>query len=118
MRATQMERSENIRQRRIKGLVKLGIGMLGAAAMFVLALYLQNTGYQIGPKAGILLAIPGAFGLAGLLELVTGKKFSEISAWWDGLKGWQRGVYGTAAFLVIAFIVIVVVTIVVSITEQ
>jgi hypothetical protein len=105
---------ETTGERRRKGLLKLGIGIVGAAAMFFLTMYIRQRGYLIGPKGGILFAIPGAFGLAGLLELATGRKFSEISDWWDGLKGWQRGVYGTAAFLIAFTVFCVVLAIVLS----
>ena len=40
--------------------------------------------------------IPGAFALVGLLQLVSGVPFSELSTRWDSLAGWQRGFLGVA----------------------
>jgi hypothetical protein len=39
--------------------------------------------------------LPGGLAVAALLQLVTGVPFSEWSARWGSLKGWQRGVFGT-----------------------
>jgi hypothetical protein len=40
------------------------------------------------------VAIPIAFSFAGLGQVVTGIRFTELSARWDSLQGWQRGVFG------------------------
>ena len=40
------------------------------------------------------LAIPGAFALAGAVQAITGAPFSQLSANWNSLAGWQRGVIG------------------------
>ena len=41
-----------------------------------------------------VLAIPGGFALAGALQTITGVRFSTLSANWNSLAGWQRGVIG------------------------
>ena len=35
----------------------------------------------------------------GLVQVVSGVPFSELSSRWDALQGWQRGVLGTLIFL-------------------
>ena len=40
------------------------------------------------------LAIPGAFALGGVVQAITGVRFSTISTRWSSLAGWQRGVIG------------------------
>jgi hypothetical protein len=60
-----------------------------------------------GPFKMILIALPGAFGLAGLLELATGIRFQDISSAWDSLAGWQRGVLGTLIVIAAFFLMMV-----------
>jgi hypothetical protein len=43
--------------------------------------------------------VPGAFALAGLVQFVSGVPFAELSAKWDSLQGWQRGVLGVIIFV-------------------
>ncbi|OYU44978.1 MAG: hypothetical protein CFE44_10000 [Burkholderiales bacterium PBB4] len=45
------------------------------------------------------MGLPGAFALAGLIELVTGSEFQKLSGAWDGLKSWQRGIFGIVVVL-------------------
>ena len=47
----------------------------------------------------LLMMAPGGFALAGLMQLMTGVPFSDLSDRWNGLKGWQRGVIGLVTFL-------------------
>jgi hypothetical protein len=47
----------------------------------------------------IALAAPGGFGLAGLVQAVSGVPFAALSDKWNALEGWQRGVYGVGIFV-------------------
>jgi hypothetical protein len=50
---------------------------------------------------------PVGWAFAGLLELMTGVPFKEMSRRWDELRGWERGLLGTmVAFF--AFILMIV----------
>lgn len=49
--------------------------------------------------------IPGAFFLAGLIQLVSGVPFVELAERWDALHGWQRGVLGTLIVLLSAVVI-------------
>ncbi|NNE19419.1 MAG: hypothetical protein HKN10_13165 [Myxococcales bacterium] len=61
---------------------------------------LHSVGIKVRGLALIPLALPGAYALVGLLELLTGSSFSELSRRWDALRGWQRGVLGTVVVIV------------------
>ena len=80
---------------RTKGLLKVVGGGIGFALLFatVLKSGLGDPKHG-GPFKMIAMGLPGAFGLAGLIELVTGIEFTQLSNAWDGLAGWQRGVLG------------------------
>jgi hypothetical protein len=43
--------------------------------------------------------VPGAFALVGLLQLVSGVPFTELSSRWNSLAGWQRGILGVGIVL-------------------
>jgi hypothetical protein len=77
---------------------------LGAGLVFVLLAFggakLAESGWSI---SGWGWGIPGAFAFAGLIQLVSGVPFSELSSRWDSLAGWQRGILGVA--IVIASLV-------------
>lgn len=57
-----------------------------------------------GPFRMIAMGVPGAFALAGLIELVTGIEFQRIASAWDDLAGWQRGVLGILV-VILAFVI-------------
>lgn len=76
------------------------------AAMAVPLFALPRLGFQLRPLGMIPFALPGAFALQGLVELIVGVPFVELARRWDQLKGWQRGVLGTIIVLV-ALVVIV-----------
>ena len=76
---------------RMQGVKKIAIGalvMVAAIGAFVLLKMNNMTVY------GAAWGIPGAIILVGLLEVVGGVPFIEISSKWDSLKGWQRGILG------------------------
>lgn len=72
--------------------IKLFTGSLICAAVIIL-IYSEDS--HIIKQLIIPLAVPGAFALMGLLEVITGVPFKEISGKWDSLSGWQRGVLVT-----------------------
>jgi hypothetical protein len=43
--------------------------------------------------------LPVAWVLAGVLQIVTGVPFQELSDKWDNMAGWQRGLIGVSVFL-------------------
>ena len=83
-----------------------GLKLLGGALVFAAILaYLMQHGLEPGrtPFKIIGPAIPGAFALVGLVEVVTGMHVTEVASAWDALAGWQRGILGTLV-VVIAFV--------------
>lgn len=50
-------------------------------------------------------AMPGALACAGLIEGITGVPFARFSEHWDRLKGWQRGLLGSAVLFAFAALV-------------
>jgi hypothetical protein len=86
---------------RTSGLLKV-IGS-GAAFALVLGTVLKNglgDPSHGGPFKMIAMGVPGAFALAGLIELITGIEFQRLASAWDGLAGWQRGVLGIVIVIV------------------
>lgn len=74
--------------------VKLFTGALLFAAVITLISNLNLEESPIVKQLIIPLAVPGAYALMGLLEIITGVGFKEISGKWDGLAGRQRGLLG------------------------
>ncbi|MBU2709358.1 hypothetical protein KCM76_25405 [Zooshikella marina] len=87
---------------RNKGLKKFVLGMLAGFVAGLFLYWLRKQGYVLNSFAMIVIAAPAAWGLVGLLEMVTSRPFSEMEDWWNGLRGWQRGVLGLL-IVVIAF---------------
>jgi len=59
-----------------------------------------SSGYHISFKlSGFAGLLPVAWVLAGVLQIVTGVPFDELSDRWDNLAGWQRGLIGVSVFL-------------------
>jgi hypothetical protein len=81
---------------RVSGLVMFLIAGAFATAFTLAAhwLRLHNT-----MMYGFGWGVPGAFALAGLIQFVSGVPFTQLSAKWDSLKGWQRGVLGVIIFV-------------------
>ena len=82
---------ENIR---LSGLLKTVIGIIGATAAGFFIAWIRKQGYELGWGGWIIFGAPGAYGASGLLELITGVPFFELSEKWDDLAGWQRGLLG------------------------
>lgn len=86
---------------RMKGLLKVVLGTAGfAIGLGIVHYILPHFKLQPTPVGLVPLALPGAYALAGLMELITGLSFLEMAMRWDQLKGWQRGVLGTLVVLV------------------
>lgn len=74
--------------------IKLSSGILLCLIIFLLIDYFKLENSSIVKQEIIPLAVPGAYALIGLLEIITGTPFLEISKKWDSLAGWQRGILG------------------------
>lgn len=81
--------------------LKLTSGALMCLLVFLFIYSLNLEEVLIVKQTIIYLAIPGACTLIGLLEIISGVPFVEISNKWDSISGWQRGVLGI--FIVVAF---------------
>lgn len=84
---------------RLRGLLKLVAGAAGFSAVFW---FILNFGAEpdfggVRGRGGIAIVagLPGAFALVGLIELCTGVRFTDLADYWDSLKAWQRGIFGT-----------------------
>ena len=86
------------------GAKKIALGIVGSVVAWYLVAWIRSEGYTPNAFMMIPLATPAAWGLAGLLEVVTGLEFTSIARKWDRLAGWQRGVLG---LLVVALAVVV-----------
>ncbi|MEO1321089.1 MAG: hypothetical protein AAFV30_11075 [Pseudomonadota bacterium] len=53
----------------------------------------------------IVMGVPGALALSGLLEILTGRSFMQLASAWDALAPWKRGVYGVLVVLAAAVII-------------
>ena len=62
-------------------------------------------GLEVTPKGLMLAAIPGAYGLVGLMEVATGISYGQWARKWDSMKGWQRGLLGL--FIVCVFFALI-----------
>jgi len=81
---------------RLGGLTTFFVGGLGAVAVVWFGQHLGESG---GKLIGLGWAVPAAIALVGLVQLVSGVPFTELSRRWDSLAGWQRGVLGTLIFI-------------------
>jgi hypothetical protein len=88
---------------RLKGLLHfLGFGAVVAVALWwLIAQRVDRPGVISSGWSPWLyvLMVPGGIALAGLVQFVSGVPFSQLSERWDGLKGWQRGIFGVLIFL-------------------
>ena len=92
---------------------KIRLGLVSSFLYFgVLAFYafcLSDRGYGIytSPAGLVLGLLPVAWALAGVLQLITGTPFEELSRRWDSLSGSARGGIGISVF-VIGLVVVMV----------
>jgi hypothetical protein len=84
-------------------LTGLAVFMTGLAIAGFVIPYL---GIRLTPLGLLPFALPGAYALAGVLEIMTGLSFADLGDRWNRLKGWERGVYGTISVLLIGAIII------------
>ncbi|MEO6569687.1 MAG: hypothetical protein ABIO94_13055 [Opitutaceae bacterium] len=92
------------RKRGLKQMAFGGIVFAGAVVLVNWVLPRWNLRLEIGGLFGF--AAIGAWFLVGLVQVVTNKPFHYWGQKWMQLKGWQRGILGTA-ILVVATVVIV-----------
>jgi len=94
---------------RRKGFSRFIIGLGAFAVGLTIPLFvLPYFRHQLTPTGMIPFALPGAYALSGLIELITGVDFFEFARRWDELKGWQRGIFGTFIVLVAGLLIITV----------
>jgi len=75
---------------RSRAAVKLVLAGGASVAVWLFLRWLASTGREIhGPDELIAAALPGAYALVGLVELLTGVRFATLSAGWDSLRGWR-----------------------------
>ncbi len=91
---------------RRKGYKKLCIGSVALIVVSSFVYWLQLQGYSPTSFALMGLAAPVAIGLVGFLEVLMNRPFSEMEAWWNSLKGWQRGLLGLLV-VIVAFSVLI-----------
>ncbi len=92
---------------RRSGLLLLCCGTFLFVLLAIAGTMLATRGWHL---QGYGIGIPGAIALVGLVQLVSGVPFGKLATQWDSLKGWQRGILGTAivigAFLILAVIML------------
>lgn len=91
---------------RVHGLKLIAAAGGLCAALIGLVFLLARMGYTPGMGAMVGLAVPFVPLLGGMVEVVTGISFFDLARRWDGLKGWQRGVYGTSIVVLALFSVV------------
>jgi len=82
---------------RLRGLILCVVGFGIAAAMILVQM-------GFGTNALIISGIPGAIGLVGLIELVSGYPFYKIAAKWDAMHGLVR--FGLGLVIIVAVVLI------------
>ncbi len=88
------------------GLLKLIAGLAMYAAVWLYVYRQAGFGDSRGGTFYIILmGVPGALALSGLLEITTGRSFTELAKRWDELAPWQRGVFGTGIIIAAATLV-------------
>jgi len=86
-----------------------------ATVLYVGSLVLVVFGYlkiKFNPFYLAFGLAPVGWFLAGILQMVTGVPFTELSDKWDALAGWQRGVIGISVFiggLIVLFLVCMII---------
>ncbi len=95
-----------MKRERQQGLLKLAGGLLLYAAIW---LYVYRQGGFGDSRGGtfyiIVMGLPGAVALIGLLEIVTGHSFTRYAARWDELEPWKRGAYGMITVIAAATLI-------------
>jgi hypothetical protein len=79
-------------RRRARWKIAAGIVLAVAWVVFIRFLHTETT----WTVRGLGIGVPAVPFLIGVLELISGRSFSDLSRRWDALKGWQRGLIGTA----------------------
>jgi len=84
-----MDGAEKVRRRALRLFL---VSVLLSIPVTVCTVWLAARGWDsFAPGIGAPL-VPVLYFLT---ELMTGVRFYELSRRWDGLRGWQRGVFGT-----------------------
>lgn len=93
-----LQPDDNLKQEAFK---KIKYGIIGTI-VYVIVLFLISfsiLNIKINPLALGTGLLPVAWVLAGVIELLTGIPFIQLSNKWDSLAGWQRGLIGLSVFI-------------------
>ena len=96
---------------RLIGLAKLLAGSAAYAAGFWFVLTYGDEpwfdNHYRGPVAwAVVAALPGVFGLIGLIELLSGRRIRDVAARWQSITPWKRWLL-SIAIIVIAMALVV-----------
>lgn len=82
-------------------LKKIKVGAVVTALYIGVFVGVSVAGYKVTFKPISIVPglLPVAWLLAGVLQMVTGVPFEDLSQKWDDLAGWQRGLIGISVFL-------------------
>ncbi|RPI77555.1 MAG: hypothetical protein EHM45_08635 [Desulfobacteraceae bacterium] len=95
---------------RIRGLVKGIVGLVVIVGLVYVLFWLNAREFSFIRWLVVLVALPGAYGLAGFIEFISGIPFRELSKRWAGLAGRQRGVLGVSIVILVLVLLIVVIS--------
>lgn len=91
------------------GLIKL----IGGGILSTIMLGWIMKGHAPSASGGmfklILLSMPLVTALMVLLEVLSGKPFTQFSEAWDELAGWQRGIFGVLIVIMACILIMVMV---------
>lgn len=68
------------------------MGLLVLAPIIALLVFAKQSMEKLGMPMVLLMSLPGALVLLGLVEAFTGVGYGQLAQKWDSMKGWQRGV--------------------------
>jgi uncharacterized membrane protein YagU involved in acid resistance len=85
--------------------IKLLSGLIISLIIITIIISFNLSDSLINRHFIITIAMPGAYALMGLVEIVTGVPFMDLSKKWNDLAGWQRGVLGTI-IAILSFVII------------
>ena len=91
------------------GLMRFLTGTALTAAILLFFQWRASHSAQ-GHVTAVLWGLPGAWAIAGLIEMITGVHIMELSARWDSMAQWKQTVYGlllmALGFLLIAGVIV------------
>jgi hypothetical protein len=79
---------------------------IGAAVFGLIAFWISHPSqypfkyYPAGPGGALIIGIPGAAAIIGLVEMGTGKPFRELENTWASLSWWKKALLGSVIVIV------------------